>query len=191
MRAIAQRAGVSLGLTTYHYKTKRQIAVQVMQRYLTFFKDYVAQHVSMADEPLVHSAAMVRLCVEFFMSTACKKFYLECLTHDIYMESLQNMDYETMRRIAEKHRIEESSPDLLLFFSNYMPPYAEKILLLGKEKGNFSKIPYEQIPEIIFAVSVERFLSHGEITAAAAKGRELTRKIRGKLPENLSETLFQ
>ena len=190
MRQIANDAEVSVGLTTYHFATKRQIAVTVMERYLRYLKSKVADKVRLDEEPLVLSAAFVRLCIEFFMSGPSRRFYLQCLRHDIYMEAMQRLGIETSNSIARTHRITEDSPDILLLFDNYIPPTVEKILLLEKERGNFAGIDYDQIPEIVFAISVERNIERDAIREAADKGRTVSEKILSALPKDLHEQLF-
>ena len=79
MRKIAQEAEVSPGLATYFFKSKRHIAVRVLQTYLSDLRSRVSAAVNIVQQPLVHSAAMVRICDVFFMSTYYRDFFLECL----------------------------------------------------------------------------------------------------------------
>lgn len=189
MRQIAEAAEVSLGLATYHFKSKRQIAVKVMEGYLHYLKKQLGEHLAARQQPLVHSAAMVRLCIEFFMSHRCRRFYLECLRQEIYMEAIQNLGNQGLGYIAEAHDV-NISKDLLLLFDNYIPPSVEKILLLEKEKGGFPGISYDEVPEIVFSVSVEKYLDKQEVAIAARAGRDVSRAVLDEIPADITRTLF-
>lgn len=189
MRQIAEAADVSLGLATYHFKSKRQIAVLLMEGYLRYLKEQLGRRVRPEREPLMHSAAMVRLCMEFFLSHPCRRFYLECLEREIYMESIQKLGNEGLSFIAKAHHM-DSSPDLLLLFDNYIPPSVEKILLLEKEKGNFPGISYDEIPDIVFSITVERHLEKEEIHLAAQRARSVAREVLEQIPVDITQTLF-
>ncbi|MDR1650684.1 MAG: TetR/AcrR family transcriptional regulator, partial [Synergistaceae bacterium] len=139
MRQIAEAADVSLGLATYHFNSKRHIALRIMDTYLRFLKTKLSSAVSQKNEPLLHSASMVRLCIKFFMTPPRRNFYLECLELDIYIESIQNLGNEAIPNIVRHQGIDES-PDMMLLFDNYIPPSVEKIIILEKEKGNFKGI---------------------------------------------------
>lgn len=189
MRQIAEAAGVSLGLATYHFKSKRQIAVKVMESYLIYLKRQLARCVSIEEEPLLHSASMVRLCIDFFTLFSCKRFYLECLQNEIYAESIGKLGNQGLGMIARTHAV-DVSPDLLLLFDNFIPPNVERILLLEKEKGNFSGISFDEIPDIVFSVSVERYLDKKTIQQAADQSRRVVESVLKQIPKNITESLF-
>lgn len=185
MRRIAQEAQVSLGLATYFFKTKRLLAVKIMETYLRDLRSRVSAAVDSREQPLLHSAAMVRLCDEFLMTPDYRRFFLECLYYDIYAESLQQLGNESLQRITGKYQIEEN-PDLILLSDNYIPPSVERILLLEKEKGNFPGIGYDNIPDIVFASSVERYASREEmresIRQATADARIVVSQLLSAMP---------
>lgn len=189
MRQIAEETGTSLGLATYHFKSKEKIAVRVMEGYLHYLKQQLGRQLVARKQPLVHSAAMVRLCIDFFMSHPCKQFYLDCLKQEIYMEAIQNLGNQGLGFIAEAHDV-DVSPDLLLLFDNYIPPSVEKILILEKEKGGFPGISYDEIPDIVFSVSVEKYLDKKEIAEAAKIGKEVSHEVLAGIPDDITSTLF-
>lgn len=189
MRQIADAAGVSLGLATYHYKTKRLIAVIIMGKYLRYLKEELAKALPPGSDPMVRSAAMVHLCNAFFMAEPLRTFYLQCLEKDIYMESIKSLGNEAMSEIAAAHQIKVSG-DLLLLFDNYIPPAVERILLLEKEKGGFPNISYEDIPDIVFAITVERYIEKELIERASAAGHQIAQSVVAKIPPDISELLF-
>ncbi|MCL1975614.1 MAG: TetR/AcrR family transcriptional regulator [Firmicutes bacterium] len=190
MRQIAAAAGVSLGLATYHYKTKRQIAVTVIERYLNYLKAQVSHRLTPGKHQLERSSTMICLCAGFFMKHPCRYFYLECLKQDIYMESIQNLGNEAMIQIAQAHNFEVSS-DLLLLFDNYIPPAVERILFLEKEKGNFPNIRYDDIPGIVFSISVGRHIEKEKIAKALMRGQSIASDILANIPKDITKTLFQ
>jgi hypothetical protein len=81
--------------------------------------------------------------------------------------------------------------DISLLYDNYIPPSVEKILILEKEKGNFSGISYDEIPDIVFAVSVERYIEHSEIGRAAVACREIVREVLSGIGSDISSKLFE
>ncbi|MCL2496749.1 MAG: TetR/AcrR family transcriptional regulator [Clostridiales bacterium] len=189
MRQIAEVAGVSLGLTTYHFKTKRFIAVTVLEHYLRYLKAQILLRLPPGGYQLERSSAMIHLCAGFFMQHPCRKFYLECLTHDIYMESIQKLGNEAMKQIARENKV-EIAPDLLLLFDNYIPPAVERILFLEKEKGNFSNIKYEDIPGIVFSIAVEHYIDKDKIDDALVRGHDVAFHILREIPQGIAHTLF-
>ncbi len=186
MRKIAQEAGVSLGLATYFFKSKQHIAVRILRTYLSDLRSRVGAEVDIVQEPLLHSATMVRICNVFFMSPDYKAFFLDCLRYDIYMESMQQMGTSSYESIMSKYHITEN-PDLILLSDNYIPPSIERVLILEKEKGNFSGIRFEEIPEIVFSASVARYNDReeirGEIQKAITQSRVIVPKILSEMPE--------
>lgn len=189
MRQIADEAGVSLGLATYHFKTKRMLAIKIASTYLLYLRDVVDEAVSPRKEPLLHSAVLVRLVIEFFSQPVMRRFYLECLSNDVYAQSIQRFG---MRDIITKGEWLQgsTSPDLLLLFDNYIPPNVEKILFLEKEHGAFPGIAYDDIPNIVFSVSVERHLDAAAIDELCAAARPIAQGIRAAIPECITEKLF-
>jgi AcrR family transcriptional regulator len=189
MRQIADAAGVSLGLATYHYKTKRHIASTILLRYMEYLKGRIATKAPPNGNLLIRSAATVHLFILFFLQEPMRQFYVECLAADIYMESIQGLGNEAMNEIAQAHQV-DVAPDLLLLFDNYIPPTVEKILILEKEKGNFPGIDYDDIPAIVFSIAVERYVGKTEIEAATQEGRQLAYQILGQIPSVITATLF-
>jgi AcrR family transcriptional regulator len=176
MREIAEAANVSLGLASYHFKSKRHIALKIMDTYLRFLKAKLCAAVSQKKEPLLHSASMIRLCIKFFMMVPRRNFYLECLARDIYMESIQNLGNDAISNIVSHQGI-DASPDVMLLFDNYIPPSVEKIIILEKDKGNFKGISDDEIPDIVFEVSVGRFISKRQIEDTVSRAREVTERL--------------
>lgn len=189
MRQLAEAAETSLGLSTYHFHSKRNIAIYVMSEYLKYLKTVLANEHNAKKSPLVHSAAMVRLCMEFFMSHPIKKFYLESLELEIYMESIKSLGVESSSSIAEAFKLDVST-DLLLLFDNFVPPSVERILILEKTKGQFPGISWDEIPDIIFGLTMERYLDKAKIQNAAKKGLVVARKTLESIPEDITKTLF-
>ncbi|GAB1476498.1 hypothetical protein MASR2M70_13320 [Bacillota bacterium] len=189
MRQIAEAADVSLGLATYHYKTKRLIAVTVLVKYLNYLKGILAKELPPGSDPMVRSAAMIHLCNTFFMAEPRRNFFLQCLEKDIYMESIKSLGNEAMSEIAAAHHLNVSS-DLLLLFDNYIPPAVERILILEKEKGGFPNISYEDIPDIVFSITVERYVDKELIKKAAAEGSVTARSLLCQIPQDIDEILF-
>lgn len=186
MRKIAQEAEVSPGLATYFFKSKRHIAVRVLQTYLSDLRSRVSAAVNIVQQPLVHSAAMVRICDVFFMSPDYRAFFLDCLRYDIYMKSLQRMGTRSYESIMNKYHISEN-PDLILLSDNYIPPSIERVLLLEKEKGNFQGISYDDVPDIVFSASLGRFHDRADIRegiqSAISQARIIAPQILEELPE--------
>ena len=183
LRKIAQEAQVSLGLATYFFKTKRQIAVKILETYLRDLKSRVGEFVDPVQEPLLHSAVMVRLCDVFFMTSEYRTFFLECLYYDIYMESVQLLGNNSLQQITHRYHIEEN-PDIILLSDNYIPPSIERILLMEKEKGNFPNISCDDIPDIVFSASVERYVDHDQIVQATKQARIIVPQILANIPES-------
>lgn len=188
MRKIAQEANVSPGLATYFFKSKRHIAVRIVRTYLEDLRNRVSAAVDNVQQPLLHSATMVRTCDIFFMSPDYRAFFLDCLRYDIYMESMQQMGTNAYESIMNKYHISEN-PDLVLLSDNYIPPSVERVLILEKEKGNFPGISFEEVPEIVFSASVSRYNDREEIREAIQEAiiqaREIVPQILAEIPPRL------
>lgn len=189
MRQIARAAQVSLGLTTYHYKGKRQVAVVIIGRYLQYLKHVLEAFVDSEKDPLFSSSAMVHLSISFFTSFPCRQFYLDCLDSEIYAEAIRTQGNQSMRNIARVYEYGDSD-DMLELFDNYITTAVEKILIIGKERGEFKNTPYEKVPEIVFSVSVDRFLSQDIIRSAVEQGRAIAQRALAVIPKDITDTLF-
>ena len=64
----------------------------------------------------------------------------------------------------------------------YLPSYLEKILVLGKENGQFPSIAYEEIPFIICRASKEKFPPLEKTVQADVDSRKLEEGIWEKIP---------
>ncbi len=189
MRQIAQAAQVSLGLTTYHYKGKRQVAVVILGRYLQYLKHTLEPLVDSKKDPLFASSAMVHLTNSFFMGFPCRQFYLDCLENEIYAEAICTQGHQSMCNIARVYEYGDSD-DMLELFDNYITTAVEKILIIGKERGEFKNTPYERVPEIVFSVSVDHFLSEDIIRSAVEQGRAIAQRALASIPKDITDTLF-
>lgn len=61
MRQIAQEANVSLGLVSYHFNGKREIAMEVLQIVFGKIKKVAQMYVDQNKDPFLYSALLVRL----------------------------------------------------------------------------------------------------------------------------------
>lgn len=135
MRQVSDDAGVSLGLIGYYYKSKRQLAVRILTLYISYLKKELAKYVDITQNPLLHSAALVRICIEFFYRPIYRNFYLEALAYDIYMESIQSLGNMAGQKIGQAYNT-KLSDDIMLLYDNYIPPVLKKFLSSIKRTAN-------------------------------------------------------
>jgi len=94
MRQIAKEAKVSLSLANYHFGSKRELGILLIQGHLRALEPYVAEFAG--QDPRVVTGAWLRLNYVLMNQPHLRKFYVDTLLNDIYLHALavSNMDME-------------------------------------------------------------------------------------------------
>lgn len=157
MREIVAQSKVSLGLVSYYYKSKYDLAKACIQRQFETVERMVNSAVSLDSDPLLYHALYLRVCHWYFMRPQIRDFYYECLEEGIYGDYICGTIPRTLREINTKYRANYSD-DYVLLYGNYLPINLEKTLTLQKRKGLFTQILEEDIPTIVFETAVSHFV---------------------------------
>lgn len=158
MREIAASCGVGLGLITYHYKTKFDLAKACLHKKFRIIQDYVNSVVNLNEDALLYHATYLRFSNWFFLRPPIRELYYEFLQEGIYGAYI----YETVpRTLRELNRIYQAElpEDYILLYGNYLPADLEKTLVLQKRNGLFAQISFSDIPTIVFENAVVHFVA--------------------------------
>ena len=158
MREISAVSGVGLGLITYHYKTKADLAKACIQRHFQVIEEAVSSVADFKNDVLLYHATYLRFSNWYFMRPVMQNFYYECLEEGIYGAYIFETIPRTLREINTIYKAGYSD-DYILLYGNYVPADLEKTLILQKRKGLFSQISVEDIPTIVFETAVARFVT--------------------------------
>ena len=147
MRQIAEAAGVSLGLVTYHFATKETVALEILNRLLGIFKEHLERGVNVDEDPLLYSASLVRLNYRVMSSPPFELFYRDAMRHDLYFRTIpedrgSNPDesLRSLRRINEKYRLGHSD-EYLELFGTYLCVSMERTLVLYPRTRSVGHLP--------------------------------------------------
>lgn len=153
VREIARAANVTPGLITYHFKTKREMAVEIVKGKMKQFTDITRQYVDWDKEPILYSAVLERLTYSVFSSPRFYDFYRDILKEDIMFEVLADSGMETDMKIWKIYcpDLDKGTAIRLATYGNYVSACMERALVLyGNDKLAF----HESVPESVFKVSI-------------------------------------
>ncbi len=135
MRAIAEDAGVSLGLLTYYFTTKDNIALELLEKQIADFKAALNRVIDLDEDPVLYSASLVRINYKVMSMPEFRVFYLDAMRNDLYFKTIPNRrlfpdrGLESLSRINDKYRLGHS-PEYLELFGNYLCVSMERTLVL-------------------------------------------------------------
>lgn len=185
MRQIAAKAGVSLGLAAYHFKSKKDIALEIINRKFDILAAITEQYAGQKEEPILYSALLVCLNYTVFSSERFLAFYKDALREDIFFEVIAHSGNETYMRIRDKYRqdLDDEKARAMGWYGNYISVSMERTLVLYEKETTV--IP-GTVPEIIFKSYIDFWHFPGIeelIDDACKRSRSLTDKIVREHPE--------
>jgi AcrR family transcriptional regulator len=133
VRDIANQAGVNSGLWHYYYKSKRNIAFDIMEKmFHAVIKIASAADYRGASSALLHGIRM-RLNLYFLYSEANAKFYTDCLKEDIFEEVAIPKCTEIIGVINREFGSQHTHQDLMLVQS--IAINAQRTMILKRQEG--------------------------------------------------------
>ncbi len=129
MRQIAAEAGVSLGLVTYYFNVKKEIAFALLKHQLGVFAHYAKKYLQMDEDPVLFSAVLVKLTCRVLASPKFYNFFMDMLKSDIYQEVVIDSGIEIFEAINNKYQL-ELDEDYMKLYGNYIPVGVERTLML-------------------------------------------------------------
>jgi len=163
IRQIAKEANISLGLIRYHFDSKRELANIFWESQFKLLESVLNDYINSNDDPLLYLASFIKLSINFFYHKY-NRFYIESHKEDIYSDVVCNFNVIIPQKVKEKYNLDVTN-DFLMLFGNYTVVNTEKILVLNKEKGLFKSIDYNEIPDLVFKNSMEKFIDDKLLSA--------------------------
>lgn len=185
MRQIASTANVSLGLVTYHFKNKSEMAIELVRRKYAQFSQVARGYVDRERDPVLYSALLVRLNYTVFSSPRFFHFYRDALREDIVFEVLADSDVNTDLCVRAKYfpEMEEEEARQIGLYGNYISVSMERTLVLY---GQAKALLEEPIPDSIFRSYVSMWHLPNEaqvVEESCRRSRELVEQIVYEHPE--------
>lgn len=180
IRQISDLAGVSLGLTNHFFQSKQILAGRILDM-LSVYSTYHCDRNQPDTDPLLRSVLRTRVTVLYLLRGRYSRFYLESLKHDIRFPMLHEKPDPSLAELARIHGFPVDE-DLFLFYGTYMPWTCEKTLILGKEKGLFSTIHHDEIPDYIAISRFEHFLDSRLLEQALSRSRQAAQTVLSRMP---------
>lgn len=189
VRQIADTCGVSLGLINHYFGSKRMLAQQTLLMMLEFLSRQV-EGVPGTEDPLVFDITEARVQIRYLLSSPFRQFYLDTLEEGIMFESMLAHPEEVLAKLRRKYAFSEGD-DYIMLYTRYLPSDMEKILVLGKEAGQFQSISYDEIPFLICRAAKERFFPQEELLRADAVSQRLAGEILETVPAMPGESFVR
>lgn len=185
MRQIAAEAGVSLGLVAYHFSSKRDIALEVVQRMYHRFAAYAKMYVVRHKNPILYSALLVNLNYSVLSSEKYEAFYKDILRNDILLDVIAKSGVETYMSMRDRYRpdLSDEEAEKMGWYGNFVSISMERTLVLYADRLDMVE---GSIPEVIFKsyMGLWRFPNVEQIMEETFKeSQELTKKILKKHPD--------
>ena len=175
MRQIAAAADV----VAYHFKTKRDIALEIVQRMYHRFAAFAKMYVSRHKKPILYSGLLVNLNYMVFSSEKYEAFYRDILRNDILLDVIAKSGVETYMSIRDNYRPDLSDEEAENFISVSM----ERTLVLYDDSLEMIE---GSIPDVIFKsyMGLWRFPDVDKIMEeVCVESRVLAEKILSEHPE--------
>ena len=185
MRQIASEAGISHGLITYHFKNKREVAIELVQQKMEQFTEAAHRYVDWEEEPILYSAVLERLSYTVFSTPIFFEFYKDMLREDILFEVLADSGIGTDLNIWKKYcpSLPEEDAVRTATYGNYVSACMERAAVLyGKDKLYLK----ESIPDSVFRVSIGMWHFPDEqkiIEECCRRSREIVERILWENPQ--------
>jgi len=180
-RQIAGAAELSLGLMNHYFSSKADLAATVLRIITRQVITLAEPYIDIEADPLFADALITRSLNEFLLGSRWRRFYLECIEEDIFFRALSQSSITLITAEMKKYGV-KLPQDLLSLYGRYVPYNMEKTLVLGKERGSFPNISYEDIPDYIISASVEKFLPAADIAEAVKRARPQAKIIVQQMP---------
>ena len=190
IRQIADASGVSLGLVNHYFISKRLLAQQALSLLLSYVTQQVKNHIDIKQDPVLFDATATRVQLHYLLSGEFRQFYLDALEEGIYFDSMMAYPDEILVNLSKEYDFSDSD-DYILLYNRFLPCDLEKILVLGKENGQFPTISYDEIPFLICRTAKEQFVPIERILQADQASRPLAKAVGKALPATPSEEFIQ
>lgn len=168
MRELAAQCDIGLGLITYYFKSKRELAKSCLQHHFQKIEASVNAAAPFSSDVLLYHATYLRYANKYFMHPKRRQLYYELLEEGIYSDYI----YETVpHTLHELNTVFQAglSEDYVLLYGNYVPMDLEKTLVLKKRDGLFRQISEDEIPTIVFENAVSHLVRDVAVTERAVE----------------------
>lgn len=189
VREIAAKAEVSLGMVNHYFENKEFLGTQCLSVLNAYSKSNLPPSLVLEEDPILYDLVVIRTLYQYIFENGYKEFYLDSLRQDFFFKHISNRNRPTLMAelLAEKYSI-TFTPDEALLYCRYMPYMMEKTLVLKKEEGLFSEIPYSHIPYMIAATAMNHFIPEKDVAARDAESiritDELVQQLEATVPDD-------
>lgn len=145
IRQIAAELGISLGLVSYYFPTKRDLVKQLFSQQLAAETELVRQYILQEEDPILFTGTLTKLQMTILSSPLFKGIYLDALREDIICDVIVESGLETYQIINQKYHL-NLSDDYLALYGNYTAIALERVLVLYGDKYHLTV----NVPDTIF-----------------------------------------
>lgn len=147
MRQIAEESGVSLGLINYHFGSKKELGILLVQSHVRALQDYINK--TNPEDDRLRMLTLIRLNYIVFNTPRLKRFYEDTMKNDIYLEAIVNTEIK-----SEQHRYLSMGKMYWLLGDSYIPVHLERALVLCP----FTDLLDMDVPDLIFRYFIYGYL---------------------------------
>lgn len=166
IRQIAKELNISPGLIGYYFPSKRDIAVELFSRQLSWFLDLEKEYVS-EDDPVLRSAVLIKLQITILSSPTFCKFYQDALRDDIILSVICDSGYDTYLDVSKKYGL--SYPESYYSACNLIAASVERTLVLYSDQVGSER----NVADMVFSISMARIYGSEEFLKAKCEESEL------------------
>ena len=186
VREIASAAGVSLGMINHYFGSKEFLGTQCLKILSDYSMSLLNENLSIENEPILYDLVAARALYQYLNRYGYETFYRESLENDFFLKYLSDYPTTIVRILSRTYPIEATEDEIQLY-SRYLPYMMEKTLVLKKHAGLFTSIDYEQIPYIIVATALNRFIPEQAIKDRDAESIRIAEEIISPLEPSVPD----
>ena len=187
VRQIAGELDISLGLVTYYFPTKRDMAFELLKAELWESKHLLDRYVDSDEDPVLFSGALTKLQYTILSSPNFAAFYHDVLRDDIYFDVIADSGIETYQKINLKYDLQMSDDNMVLY-GNFISASMERTLVLYAEKQHLEG----SIPDMIFKTYMGRIFGTREfLNECCQKTDQIVARVIIENPQILASWMNQ
>lgn len=183
VRQIARELEISLGLVTYYFPTKRDLAFDLLKEELHGLKQLLDRYVDSNEDPVLFSGALAKLHYTVLSSPHFVALYHDALREDIVLDVVADSGIDTFLKINQKYDLQLPN-DRLVLYGNYIASSMERTLVLYAEKKHLEG----SVPDMVFKTYMGRIYGTNEfLEECCLKTDQIVAKVIVENPQLLNQ----
>ena len=190
VRMIAQGAGNTPAMINHYFGSKECLGAQVMDLISSYVTAKIPDVVSYDEDPVLSDLLWNRMMFTWLNENGYGNLYKDSLKNDFFFNFMDSHPTHLIGALSKAYGFSYTEDEAVLY-GLYLPYMMEKTLILKKEEGKLSSIPYDSVPYYIASSAMSHFIPEEEIGKRNQKSIELCRELMLQLDDQIPDELIE